>query len=290
MRLSWQEVAYRAEQLSEHLVRCDLCPRQCHVNRLKGETGICRTGSKVVVSSAFPHFGEEDVLVGKGGSGTIFFSECNLRCIFCQNYTISHGGEGYEMEPEELANVMLSLARMGCSNINLVTPTHVLPQILSALAIARREGLEIPIVYNTSAYDSVDTLKMLDGVVDIYMPDFKTMDEKRARTWFNAADYPSVALAAIREMHRQVKDLELNDSGMAIRGLLVRHLVMPDATEDARNVFMAIAAISRDTFVNVMGQYRPMFQASLGINRRPTIDEVMKAREAAVFAGLWRFA
>ena len=243
---------------------CNLCPRQCGVDRTAGETGVCNTGVMARVSSYGPHFGEETPLVGSHGSGTIFFSFCNLRCNFCQNYDISHLGDGHEVDDETLARIMLALQDQGCHNINLVTPSHVVPQILAAVDIAAGKGLSVPIVFNTSAYDRVPTLKMLDGVVDIYMPDFKFWDAAVARLTCDAPDYPEVARKALIEMHRQVGDLCIDpSSGLAYKGLLVRHLVLPEGLAGTQQVMDFIArTISRNTYVNVMAQYRPCGKAA----------------------------
>lgn len=245
------------------LAHCELCPRQCRVNRLEGETGICRTAEKAVVSSYNTHFGEEAPLVGTGGSGTIFFTHCNLLCNFCQNYDISHQGEGGAVSAHRLSELMLALQRAGCHNINFVTPSHVVPQILEALAIAVPEGLKIPLVYNSSGYDHVDTLALLEGVVDIYMPDFKFWDDKIAEITCGVDDYAAVAQRAVIEMHRQVGDLKISDQGIATKGLLVRHLVLPEGLAGTREVMRFLYNhISPDTYVNIMPQYRPCGKAN----------------------------
>jgi putative pyruvate formate lyase activating enzyme len=216
------------------LSRCTLCPRSCLVDRHHGELGMCRTGDKPVVSSYAPHFGEEDPLVGRHGSGTIFFTHCNLYCLFCQNYEISHGGEGEEVSVEDLAAAMFYLQKRGCHNINFVTPSHQVYQILAALPLAIEGGLNVPLVYNTGGYDALETLQLLDGVVDIYMPDFKFWDPKVAGDLCQAEDYPEIACQAVTEMHRQVGDLVVDEQGVARRGLLVRHLVLPDGLAGTR--------------------------------------------------------
>lgn len=243
---------------------CTLCPRRCKVDRSAGKTGFCRTGRLAKVASFNAHFGEEAPLVGEHGSGTIFFSHCNLLCNFCQNFSISHLGEGSVISDEELAGIMLQLQGAGCHNINLVTPSHVVPQILGGVAIAAREGLSIPLVFNTGGYDNVDTLKLLDGIVDIYMPDFKFWDPGVAQATCAAPDYPEVARRALTEMHRQVGDLCIDDeSGLAYRGLLVRHLVLPEGLAGTAQVMHFLAhSLSRDTYVNVMAQYRPCGRAA----------------------------
>ncbi len=273
------------------LRNCRLCPRECGVDRLSGETGFCRTGRKAKVASYNSHFGEESPLVGRLGSGTIFFSSCNLLCSFCQNYDISHLAEGVEAEPGHLAKMMINLAGGGCHNINFVTPSHVVPQILEGLYIAVEHGLNIPLVYNTGGYDNVETLKILDGIFDIYMPDFKFWDQKWADRFCNASDYREKAADAIREMHRQVGDLIMNEDGIAVKGLLVRHLVMPNNAANTEEVMKFLAdEISLNTYVNVMDQYRPCYRAKDDsiINRRITSEEFEAAIESAGKAGLKR--
>jgi len=273
------------------LNQCNLCPHNCLVDRHQGELGVCRTGDQPVVSSYGPHFGEEDPLVGRNGSGTIFFAQCNLFCIFCQNYEISHGGEGEEISARDLAAIMIHLQQRGCHNINFVTPSHQVAQILEVLPIAIEAGLNVPLVYNSGGYDAVETLKLLDGVVDIYMPDFKFWDPEVAGKLCAAQDYPERAREAFKEMHRQVGDLALDDLGIARRGLLVRHLVLPDNLAGTAEVMKFLAEeLSPDTYVNVMAQYRPCGRAfehpSLG--RLPTQQEQLEAQEAARRAGLSR--
>jgi putative pyruvate formate lyase activating enzyme len=252
--------------LDEALARmasCTLCPRMCRVDRLSGATGVCRTGRQAVVSSFNAHFGEEEPLVGENGSGTIFFTHCNLLCLFCQNFEISHQGVGQEVSDEQLAGIMLALQRQGCHNINFVTPSHVVPQILAALALAVPSGLHVPLVYNSGGYDRPETLNLLDGVVDIYMPDFKFWDSHVAHKACEAPDYPAVARQAILEMHRQVGDLVLDERGIARRGLLLRHLVLPGGMAGTRDVMRFIAReVSPQTYVNVMFQYRPCGRAA----------------------------
>jgi putative pyruvate formate lyase activating enzyme len=253
----------KIEKAYEILKSCTLCPRTCKVDRLSGETGICKTGEKAYVSSFNSHFGEEDPLVGTHGSGTIFFTHCNLLCIFCQNYDISHLGHGEQISNKQLADIMLHLQKAGCHNINFVTPSHVVPQILSAIEIAVDNGLSVPLVYNTGGYDRVETLKLLEGVFDIYMPDFKFWNPEIAKTICNAKDYPEVARKALIEMHRQVGDLIIDESGIARRGLLVRHLVLPHGLAGTREIMRFIAnKISSHTYVNIMPQYRPCGRAS----------------------------
>jgi putative pyruvate formate lyase activating enzyme len=263
---------------------CMLCPRKCKVNRHKGEIGFCGIADSPVVSSVGPHFGEESVLVGHGGSGTIFFAGCNLGCFFCQNFDISHHRSGRQMTIEQLAQSMLELQSYGCSNINFVTPTHVIPAIAAALELARKSGLTLPTVYNTGGYDSVETLKMLDGFMDIYMPDMKYSDSAVAQELSGAADYPQVNREAVKEMHRQVGDLKI-EKGLAARGLLVRHLVLPENLAGSFEIIDFLAEqISPKTAINVMDQYRPCYQAYLHprINRRPTLEEIESVRQYAI--------
>lgn len=284
-------LAERVAQAQEILKSCRLCPRECKVNRLAGEKGYCRTGAQALVSSYNPHFGEEEPLVGKGGSGTIFFTHCNLLCLFCQNYEISHLGEGQEVSAERLAKFMLILQEMGCHNINFVTPTHVVPQILAALALAIAGGLRIPLVYNTGGYDSLETLRLLDGLVDIYMPDLKFMDGEVAYKFCRARDYPQRVKEAIKEMHRQVGDLVINEQGLAERGLLVRHLVMPGGLAGTREAMRFLAQeVSKDTYVNIMAQYRPCGEAAKYplLNRRITQAEYEEALLIAQEEGIHR--
>jgi putative pyruvate formate lyase activating enzyme len=285
------ELAERADRAVRMMASCRLCPRECGVNRLEGEVGYCRTGRLARVASYSPHFGEESPLVGRNGSGAIFISSCNLLCVFCQNEEISHGNQGVDVSAKQLAGFMLELAAHGCHNINIVTPTHVVPQVLEALTKAAAEGLSIPLVYNSSGYDKVETLRMLEGVVDIYMPDFKFWDPRWADRFCHAPDYPEVAKEALKEMHRQVGDLEIDQRGVARRGLLVRHLVMPGGVADTRRVMDFIAReISPDTYVNVMDQYRPCGGAhgDAIINRRLTAEEFREAVDAARSAGIHR--
>ena len=281
----------RALEAVEWLRDCAICPRECHVDRLSGERGVCETGRMAMVSSFNAHYGEEAPLVGSSGSGTIFFSACNLLCTFCQNYEISHLREGVEVEPVQMAAMMLHLAKSGCHNINFVTPTHVVPQILEGLVVAVENGLRIPLVYNSGGYDKVETLRMLDGVIDIYMPDFKFWDAEAAMKFCNAPDYRELAKAAMKEMHRQVGDLEMDEKGVAFRGLLVRHLVMPNDAARSKEVLRFLAEeISPNTYVNVMDQYRPCGKASgdPSINRRITAEEFEQALDWAKKAGLTR--
>jgi putative pyruvate formate lyase activating enzyme len=275
-------------KLWEMMNPCVLCPRNCKVFRSKGEIGFCGIGAMPVVSSQGPHFGEESVLVGKGGSGTIFFAGCNLGCVFCQNYDISHFKHGQPVTISELAEFMLSLQRYECSNINLVTPTHVIPPIIAALETARKKGLNLPTVYNSGGYNSVETLKLIEGYMDIYMPDMKFSDSAAAKEFANAPDYPEICFASVKEMHRQVGDLHIIN-GLASRGLLIRHLVMPNKIAGSFKVIDFLAEqISPNTAINIMDQYRPCFKADEHpkINRSPTSDEVNEVRQYAFKKGL----
>jgi len=280
---------------------CCACPRNCHVNRTADLTRVCHTGRYARVASAFAHFGEEDCLRGWSGSGTIFFGLCNLRCVFCQNWDISQKAVGAVCGAEKIAGLALDLQRQGCHNINFVTPEHVVPQVLEAVAVAIPRGLRLPIVYNTSAYDSVASLRLLDGVVDIYMPDFKFWERDTAKRLAKAKDYPDRARDAIKEMHRQVGALKFGPDGLARRGVLVRHLVMPGQAAEAKSIFHWLAEeVSRDTYLNIMGQYRPEYEVGqiagdglpakyAEIDRRPAGEELERAYAAARQAGLWRF-
>lgn len=261
------------------------------MDRLNGELGECRTSAEIIISSYGPHFGEEAPLVGRNGSGTIFFTNCNLRCVFCQNYSISQLGEGEKVSKEELAYMMLSLQSNGCHNINLVSPTHVVPQILEALEIAVKSGLRLPLVYNSGGYDSVETLRLLDGIVDIYMPDMKYSDEKTAEKLSGVKNYPAINRAAVKEMHRQVGDLQIDEDGIAQRGLLVRHLVLPHGLAGTKGVVDFLASeVSPDTYVNIMAQYHPCYKAFQfpGLSRRTSAVEFQEAVALAHQAGLNR--
>ena len=285
------ELQAKIAAASDILNQCTLCPHHCLVDRHHGELGLCRTGDQPVVSSYGPHFGEEDPLVGSRGSGTIFFTHCNLYCIFCQNYEISHGGEGEEISIPDLAAMMILLQKRGCHNINFVTPSHQVYQVLSALPAAIEAGLNVPLVYNTGGYDAVETLRLLDGVVDIYMPDFKFWDPAVAAELCQGANYPEIARQAFKEMHRQVGDLVLDENGVARRGLLVRHLVLPDGLAGTKEVMEFLAReISPNTYVNVMGQYRPCGRASEHASLRKFLTGVehAEAMRLAQEAGLTR--
>lgn len=281
----------KIDQAYEILKACTLCPRACGVDRLSGEMGVCQTGEHAIVSSYNPHFGEESPLVGNHGSGTIFFARCNLLCVFCQNFDISHEGEGVEFSSEQLAMVMLFLQDKGCPNINFVTPTHVVPQILAALEKAIEAGLRVPLVYNTGGYDRSETLALLDGVFDIYMPDFKFWDQEVAEELSDAPDYPEVAREALKEMHRQVGDLVMDQQGIAQRGLLIRHLVLPERLAGTRQVMRFLAReISPDSYVNIMPQYRPCGRASevSALTRTITEEEFQEAIQTAHNEGITR--
>ena len=284
------ELKRRVAEAYARLEACDICARECGVNRRLGAEGAgCRTGERAVVSSHGPHFGEEEPLVGRGGSGTIFFSWCNLRCQFCQNYEISQVGIGHEVEPEDLARMMLSLQSQGCHNINYVSPSHVVPQILAGLLIAAEAGLRLPLVYNTGGYDSLETLALLDGVVDIYMPDMKYADPDVARRYSKISNYPAANQAAVKEMHRQVGDLTTDARGVAQKGLLVRHLVLPDGLAGTATIVRFLRdEVSPNTYINVMAQYRPCYRAHElpPLNRRIANQEYVEAVRLAQEAGL----
>ena len=284
-------LAGRIEKALSLLESCTLCPRECGVNRLEDEEGFCRTGRRAKVASYNAHFGEESPLVGRHGSGTIFMSSCNLLCSFCQNYDISHLNEGVEVDPDQIAAMMIQLTERGCHNVNFVTPTHVVPQLLESLNIAVEQGLNAPLVYNSGGYDKRETLEILDGIFDIYMPDFKFWDEKWSERFCMAPDYREVAVTALKEMHRQVGDLVIDDQGIALKGLLVRHLVMPHDIAGTKDVMAFISKeISTETYVNVMDQYRPCADAHKDefINRRLTSQEFKEAMDTARKAGLIR--
>jgi putative pyruvate formate lyase activating enzyme len=291
LKLSSGELAEKIRVVEEILKRCTLCPRNCEVDRTAGELGFCRTGNTPFVSSWNPHFGEEAPLVGDRGSGTIFLTHCNLGCLFCQNWTISHRDEGHNLSFEAFADVMLTLQSYGCHNINFVTPTHQVPMILRSLQIAIKKGLHVPLVYNCGGYESIETLKILDGIIDIYMPDFKYAHPEPAREYSNAQDYPELAKAAIKEMHRQVGDLMLNSQSIAERGLLVRHLVLPEGLAATEDIVRFLAReVSSNTYTNIMAQYYPCYKADEHppLDRRITNAEYKKAVNAAKNAGLRR--
>ncbi len=284
------EIDNRIETLYSKLEQCDICPRNCGVNRLDGEIGYCQAGAELVVSSVQPHFWEEAPLVGIGGSGTVFLANCNLRCVYCQNYDISHEGKGNPITEEQLADSMLWIQRIGCHNINLVTPTHYTPNLVKAVAIAARKGLRLPVVYNCSGYENVETLELLDGIVDIYMPDIKYGGIESAKLYSDAPDYFEVCKLAVREMHRQVGDLVI-DRTIAWHGLLIRHLVLPNNGADSLQVLEFIAnEISRESYVNIMLQYRPAYRAMEfeDINRAVYIEEYYNVLDMARGLGLHR--
>ncbi|MBL7155233.1 MAG: radical SAM protein [Candidatus Portnoybacteria bacterium] len=292
LKLSDKELVQRAEALWGILENCQICPRQCRVNRLKEEKGFCQLADRPKVSSFHPHFGEESVLVGRGGSGTIFFTSCNLACLYCQNYDISQLRQGEEISFERLAEMMIKLQQLGCHNINFVTPTPQVPQIVKGLVIARKEGLKIPLVYNTNAYDTVTILKLLEGIIDIYMPDAKYSDDKLAVKYSQASDYFAIMKKAIKEMHQQVGDLKVNQEGIATRGLLIRHLVLPHNLAGSEKIFNFLAKeISPDTFLNIMDQYRPCYQAFdyPELARMISQEEYQEAVKLAKEAGLTRY-
>jgi len=287
MRVSGAELERRIEKLYEILENCTLCPRSCQVNRFVSKNGACRTGIKPIVSSFGPHFGEESFLVGNNGSGTIFFSNCNLNCVFCQNWEISQMGVGEEIDVEELSKIMLKLQKMGCENINLVSPTHQVPMIVDAVSRAWQKGLKLPIVYNCGGYESIETLKLLEGIMDIYMPDFKYGDDEKALRYSKVSNYTSVVKRALEEMYRQVGPLNI-ESGVATRGVFVRHLIMPNDASSSEKVLQLIASVSLDIPVNIMTQYYPAFKAHqyAELSRRITREEFIKVVEKARTLGL----
>jgi putative pyruvate formate lyase activating enzyme len=284
----------RLAQALDELTPCSVCPRPCRdVDRLSDKVGACRIGRYARVASAFPHFGEEDVLRGWRGSGTIFMAGCNLRCVFCQNGDISQSPAGRETTPSQLAALMLDLQAQGCHNINVVTPEHVVPQVLEALPIAVEQGLGLPLVYNTSAYDSDRSIELLEGIVDVYMPDVKLFDPEHSRRYLGMRDYPEVVRSIVPAMHAQVGDLVVDEDGLALSGVLVRHLVMPGLVDDARAILAWLAELSTDLYVNVMDQYRPDHKVLdrdryAEIGRPTTSAEHREAVAAARQVGLWR--
>jgi len=280
----------RVEAALDLLAPCTVCPRQCRVDRLADQQGACQTSRLARVASHAPHFGEERPLVGTSGSGTIFFAGCNLGCVFCQNYDISHLAHGREVTADQLAAMMVKLQNIGCHNINFVTPTHVVPQILEALSAAIAAGLTVPLVYNCGGYESLEMLRLLEGVFDIYMPDAKYADGDTAARFSNACDYPDRMRAALQEMHRQVGDLQIDERGLAVRGLLVRHLVLPEDLAGTTRIMQFVASLSKQTYVNVMDQYRPSYRADEypSLRRRLTGPEYRDAVQAARDAGLTR--
>lgn len=291
-KLTIKDLSERADALLQFLSECKICPNECNVNRAEGEEGIyCHSTSEIVVSSFAPHFGEEPPLVGFSGSGTIFFANCNLSCVFCQNYEISQLGHGTNVSVSDLAAIMLSLQERGCHNINLVTPTHFVPQIISALVIAVKKGLEIPIVYNCGGYESVETLKLLEDIVDIYMPDIKYSNNETAARLSGIKNYWDVVQSAVKEMHRQVGDLHINRRGIAKTGLLIRHLVLPNDLAGSEKVIDFIAdEISKDTYINIMDQYYPAYKTNQfdELSRRITNEEYERVIGYAKKKGLTR--
>ncbi|MGH8068872.1 MAG: radical SAM protein [Candidatus Entotheonellia bacterium] len=286
------ELQHRMTALGRLLSPCVLCPRNCRVNRLNGELGLCKAGDQLMVAAAFPHFGEEPPLSGQGGSGAIFISWCNLLCQFCQSWEVNHRGEGVPVSARELAEIMVDLQSQGCHNINFVTPTHYAPQLIAALPLAIEQGFRLPLVYNCGGYESLEVIQLLDGIVDIYLPDIKFLDPCASDRYLDgAADYPEVVRTVLKEMHRQVSDLVLDAHGIAQRGLIVRHLVMPGLTSDSHAILRFIAdELSSQTYVNIMDQYRPCFQAgrSPEIARRTTRMEHRAVVEMAHGLGLHR--
>ena len=279
----------RVAEAYTHLSICDVCAWECPVDRRSGKIGVCRTGELAKVSSYGPHFGEETPLSGTRGSGTIFFTRCNLRCQYCQNHDISQTDRGEEVEPVAISRMMLELQSRGCHNINFVSPSHVVPQILAAVLIAAQSGLRIPLVYNTGGYDSMSMLKLLDGVIDIYMPDMKYSDPAIARRFSKIRNYPQINQQAVKEMHSQVGDLTVDKSGIAMRGLLVRHLVLPNNLAGTDQVIRFLSEeISQRTYLNIMDQYHPAYKAHHipDLNRRLTTQEYQTAIDAAVTAGM----
>jgi putative pyruvate formate lyase activating enzyme len=289
LNLSTNEMQERADLAFARMECCDLCARYCNVNRLAGKLGVCKTGLQARVSSYGAHMGEEDPLRGWKGSGTLFFTRCNLRCVFCQNHDISQTDAGNEVTSHELAAIMLRLQVMGCHNINLVSPSHVVPQILAALVLAAQNGLHVPLVYNTGGYDSLETLKLLDGIVDIYMPDMKFASGGHAKKYSRARDYPQVNRTVVKEMYRQVGDLQIDKNGLAKRGLLVRHLVLPRKLAGTKQIVDFLAdVISVNTYLNLMAQYHPAYNASCypELNCCTTASEYNQALQMAKEAGL----
>ncbi len=262
----------RVEKAYDMLKKCTVCPHSCRVNRVKGEKGFCKTGEKIKIASFFPHRGEEFPIRGYRGSGTIFISYCNMRCVYCQNYDISQEGEGDEYSPEEIAAIMLYLQEEGCHNINWVTPSHVVPQLLKALYIAVEKGLKIPIVYNTSSYDTIETLKLLDGIVDIYLPDIKYLNNNYSRKYSKVENYPKITKKAIKEMFRQVGNLKTDENGIAYRGVLIRHLVLPENLSTSKEVIDFISSICPNAHINIMSQYRPYYKAYMFRELNKSID------------------
>lgn len=287
------ELQKRIELGNEILRSCDLCPRECRIDRTRGEIGFCMIGNDPVISSYGPHIGEEPPLVGINGSGTVFFSGCNMGCRYCQNHGISQEVSGRKVDPEGLADIFMKVQGMGCHNLNLVSPSHVVPQILEALEKACRKGFSLPIVYNTGGYDSLRTLELLDGIVDIYMPDMKYNDPAVGERLSHVRNYPDINFEAVREMHRQVGDLVIDENGLAVSGLIVRHLILPNDLAGTRSIMEFLSnEISKDTYVNIMDQYRPEYRAMecSGMGRMISRYEYAEAVKIAEGSGLHRFA
>jgi putative pyruvate formate lyase activating enzyme len=285
------ELDQRIEKLYQILESCELCPRKCHVNRLENEQGVCRSGKELMVSSYGPHFGEEAPLVGRGGSGTIFLTNCNLLCVYCQNYEISHLGYGHVRSAEQVAQYMMSLQNRGCHNINFVTPTHFTPQLVKATKLAIGKGLRLPLVWNCGGYENPETIDLMEGIIDIYMPDMKYGEAEPAKQFSNAPDYFPVCKEVVKKMHHQVGDLHIDPRGIAQRGLLIRHLVLPNDLAGSENVLTFIAEeVSKNTYVNVMSQYRPEGKAHHfeRLNRYPRRKVFTKVITMATKLGLTR--
>ncbi|HMN60325.1 MAG TPA: radical SAM protein [Anaerolinea sp.] len=285
------DLSRRVEQAYAMLENCSLCPQGCKAQRRAGKLGVCRTGERARVADFFPHHGEEPTLSGRNGSGTVFFAGCNLRCVFCQNWDISQANQGRELEPVGLAEIFLRLQGMGCHNINLVSPSHVVPQVLAAAEIAARTGLRLPLVFNTGGYDSLEALALLDGIIDLYLPDMKYANTRTAHLYSGARHYPQVNQAAVKEMYRQVGDLTLDENGLAARGLLVRHLILPNRLAGTREIVRFLAEqVSPHTSLNLMGQYHPAHKAAAipALNRPIRAEEAAQALQLALAAGLSR--
>jgi putative pyruvate formate lyase activating enzyme len=285
------ELDERIERFSKILESCELCARKCGVNRLEGEKGYCRSGQELIISSFGPHFGEEPELVGRYGSGTIFLTNCSLLCIYCQNYEISHLGYGEKVSIDKAAEIMLNLQKMGCHNINLVTPTHFTPQLVKAISVAAARGLMLPIFWNCGGYENIETIKLLDGIVDIYKPDIKYSESEPSKKYSNAPDYFERCKEVVKEMHHQVGDLKIDSEGLAFRGLLIRHLVLPNNLAGSDKVLEFLREeISKECYVNIMAQYRPCGKAYeyKELSRRPTQIEYLRVVDYAKKIGLHR--
>ena len=283
-QMNLNELRQRADRLNEMLKECEICPRRCLVKRTRGEYGVCRSTDKIFISNAGPHFGEEPPLVGLYGSGTIFFTNCNLCCQFCQNFDISHLRSGYHLTSDELAQIMINLQNKGCHNINLVTPTHYTPQIVEALITAVEKGLEIPLVYNCGGYESIQVLRLLENIIDIYMPDIKYSDNENARKYSGVKNYWQTTIVAVKEMFRQVGNLKTNRKGIAERGLIIRHLVLPNGIGGSKKIIDFVAKeISKDSYINIMDQYHPAYRAyrHKELSRRINVSEYSEVIEYA---------